>query len=73
MPQQFVHPVRVRISPVAVTFRLRTATLIQQKCCILRWMIPQFTDEVLLPPGVHVTDLEELKEKMGWIPAQSRG
>jgi hypothetical protein len=36
-------------------------------------MIPQFTDEVLLPPGVHVTDLEELKEKMGWIPAQSRG
>jgi hypothetical protein len=29
-------------------------------------MIPQFTDEGLLPPGVHQTDLEELKEKMGW-------
>jgi hypothetical protein len=29
-------------------------------------MIPQFTDEGLLPPGVHETDLEELKEKMGW-------
>jgi hypothetical protein len=29
-------------------------------------MIPQFTDEGLLPSGVHETDLEELKEKMGW-------
>ena len=29
-------------------------------------MIPQFTDEGLLPPGVYGTDLEELKEKMGW-------
>jgi hypothetical protein len=29
-------------------------------------MIPQFTDEGLLPPGVHQTGLEELKEKMGW-------
>jgi hypothetical protein len=29
-------------------------------------MIPRFTDEGLLPPGVHETDLEELKEKMGW-------
>lgn len=29
-------------------------------------MIPSFTDEGLLPPGVHDTDLEELKEKMGW-------
>ena len=38
----------------------------QQKCCILSLMIPQFTDEGLLLPGVHQTDLEELKEKMGW-------
>lgn len=29
-------------------------------------MIPQFTDEGLLPPGVHETSLEELREKMGW-------
>jgi len=29
-------------------------------------MIPRFTDEGLLPPGVHETDLDELKEKMGW-------
>ncbi|MEJ7873269.1 MAG: hypothetical protein WKF67_13505 [Rubrobacteraceae bacterium] len=29
-------------------------------------MIPPFTDEGLLPPGVHQTGLEELKEKMGW-------
>lgn len=29
-------------------------------------MIPGFTEEGLLPPGVHETDLEELKEKMGW-------
>jgi Family of unknown function (DUF6932) len=29
-------------------------------------MIPRFTDEGLLPPGVHETDLEELREKMGW-------
>jgi hypothetical protein len=29
-------------------------------------MISQFTDEGLLPPGVHGTDLEEIKEKMGW-------
>jgi len=29
-------------------------------------MIPGFTNEGLLPPGVHETDLEELKEKMGW-------
>lgn len=29
-------------------------------------MIPQFTDEGLLSPGVHQTGLEELKEKMGW-------
>jgi hypothetical protein len=29
-------------------------------------MIPQFTDEGLLPPGIHETDLEELREKMGW-------
>jgi hypothetical protein len=29
-------------------------------------MIPQFTDEGLLPPGVRETDLQELKEKMGW-------
>jgi hypothetical protein len=39
---------------------------IQQKCCILVQMIPRFTDEGLLPPGVYGTDLEELKEKMGW-------
>ncbi len=29
-------------------------------------MIPQFTDEGLLPAGVHETDLEEIREKMGW-------
>ena len=29
-------------------------------------MIPQFTDEGLLPAGVHETDLAELREKMGW-------
>lgn len=29
-------------------------------------MIPRFTDEGLLPPGVHETDLKELKETMGW-------
>ncbi len=29
-------------------------------------MIPQFTEDGLLPPGVHETDLEELREKMGW-------
>ncbi len=29
-------------------------------------MIPQFTDDGLLPPGVHETDLAELEEKMGW-------
>lgn len=29
-------------------------------------MIPQFTDDGLLPSGVHETELEELKEKMGW-------
>jgi len=29
-------------------------------------MIPRFTDEGLLPPGVYGTDLEELKEKMDW-------
>ena len=29
-------------------------------------MIPQFTDEGLLPPGIHETDLAELREKMGW-------
>jgi hypothetical protein len=29
-------------------------------------MIPQFTEEGLLPPGIHETDLEELEEKMGW-------
>jgi hypothetical protein len=29
-------------------------------------MIPQFTDEGLLPRGVHETDLKELREKMGW-------
>ena len=29
-------------------------------------MIPGFTEEGLLPPGVHETDLEELEEKMGW-------
>ena len=29
-------------------------------------MIPRFTEEGLLPPGVHETDLEELNEKMGW-------
>jgi len=33
---------------------------------MLRQMIPQFTDEGLLPPGVYETDLEELKEKLGW-------
>jgi hypothetical protein len=48
------------------TFRLGSAALIQQKCCILSRVIPQFTDEGLLPPGVHQTDLEELNEKMGW-------
>ncbi len=31
-------------------------------------MIPRFTDEGLLSPGVHETDLEELKEKMGSSP-----
>ena len=29
-------------------------------------MIPRFTDEGLLPPGVHETSLEELEESMGW-------
>jgi hypothetical protein len=29
-------------------------------------MIPQFTEDGLLLPGVHKTDLEERKEKMGW-------
>ena len=29
-------------------------------------MIPRFTDQGLLPPGVHETDLEELEERMGW-------
>ena len=29
-------------------------------------MLPRFTDDGLLPPGVHETDLEELKERMGW-------
>jgi hypothetical protein len=29
-------------------------------------MIPQFTGEGLLPPGVYETNLEELEEKMGW-------
>lgn len=29
-------------------------------------MIPEFTEEELPPPGVHVTDLEELGEKMSW-------
>jgi hypothetical protein len=29
-------------------------------------MIPQFTDEGLLPPGAYETDLEELEEKIGW-------
>ena len=29
-------------------------------------MIPGFTEEGLLPPGIHETDLEELEEKMGW-------
>jgi len=29
-------------------------------------MIPRFTDEGLLPPGVYEIDLEELEEKMGW-------
>ncbi len=29
-------------------------------------MIPQFTEEGLLPPGVYETDLEELEERMGW-------
>ena len=33
---------------------------------MLRQMILRFTDEGLLSPGVHETDLEELKEKMGW-------
>jgi hypothetical protein len=53
-------------STVAVTFWLRSDTPIQQECCILSQMIPRFTEEGLLPPGVHETDLEELKEKMGW-------
>ena len=34
-------------------------------------MIPQFTDEGL-PPSVHGTDLEELKEKMGWSRKRQR-
>ncbi len=29
-------------------------------------MILRFTEEGLLPPGVHQTDLGELKENMGW-------
>ena len=33
---------------------------------MLSRMIPRFTDEGLLPPGVYETDLEEFKEKMGW-------
>src|SRR5688500_5465511 len=48
------------------TPRARRTIRIQQKCCIMSQMIPQFTDEGLLPPGVHETDLEELKGKMGW-------
>lgn len=29
-------------------------------------MIPEFTEEGLLPPGIYETDLKELNEKMGW-------
>ena len=29
-------------------------------------MIPRFTNEGLLPPGVHETDVGELREKIGW-------
>jgi hypothetical protein len=29
-------------------------------------MIPDFTGEGMLPPGIHETDLEELHEKMAW-------
>lgn len=29
-------------------------------------MIPGFTEEGLLPSGVHETHLEELRERMGW-------
>jgi hypothetical protein len=34
-------------------------------------MVPQFTDEGLLLPGIHETDLEELGEKMGWSRKRS--
>jgi hypothetical protein len=34
-------------------------------------MIPRFTDEGLLPPGIHETDLEDLREKMGWSRKRS--
>ena len=34
-------------------------------------MIRQFTEDGLLPPGVHETNLEELKEKMGWSRKRS--
>ena len=29
-------------------------------------MLPEFTEEGLLPPGIYETDFEELREKMGW-------
>jgi hypothetical protein len=29
-------------------------------------MIPRFTEEGLLPPGVHETGIDELREKMAW-------
>jgi hypothetical protein len=29
-------------------------------------MIPEFTEEGLLPPGIYETDFGELEEKMGW-------
>jgi hypothetical protein len=29
-------------------------------------MMPEFTDDGLLPPGIYETDFGELNEKMGW-------
>jgi hypothetical protein len=52
--------------PGCSTFLASQATSVQQKCCIMTRMIPRFTDEGLLPPGAHETDLEELEQKMGW-------
>jgi hypothetical protein len=59
-------PVSARLQYGCSNFPARGVVSVQQKCCILSEMMPQFTKDGLLPPGVHGTDLEELKERMGW-------